>query len=706
MDLSATIHLLGDILGEVISEIESPAIFGIEERVRLLAKARRNGDASAAGQLQSTVAALSPDEARAVASAFTVYFDLVNLAEEEHRVATLRKREAESSDDSPVAESIEEAVASLRKCGVTAQQMAGLLARLQIELVLTAHPTEAKRRTILSKLQRIAAYIHTLNTAGHAPRERRAARGGLHGEITSIWLTERTRTARPSVTDEVRTGLFYVDEIFWEVLPRIYTDLDDALARHYPGQAMEHPWLTLASWIGGDRDGNPNVTSDVTAETLRLHRGLAIEHFRRDLGDLSRQLSVSGRRVPPSAALQAWLNRWNPLPPHAAYLENRYPDEPYRLALSLLAAELADASRDDMKAHLLSSEAHAARVALADFTSPLALIAQVLPAAITGGWLRTLQRQLAIFELHAARLDIREDSTRLNAAMAELLRALNVAPDFEHKDAAERLGILSEMLSQSRPELAEHAGVTVLTAATWSLFELIGRARCVYGEALLGPFIISMAHDAADVLAVLLLARWTGCSGGLQIAPLFETRHDLQRAPQVLADLFAVEAYREHLTASGNRQMVMIGYSDSNKDSGYLAANWALYQAQEEIARVCDSHGIEFTLFHGRGGTIARGGGPANRAVRAQPPDTVRGRFRVTEQGEIIAARYSNHELAHRHLEQLVNAVLLSSAPEPASGAGAAPGAAPFTVGAPARLAVCHVGPGREFVACLPETRV
>jgi phosphoenolpyruvate carboxylase len=225
--------------------------------------------------------------------------------------------------------------------------------------------------------------------------------------------------------------------------------------------------------------------------------------------------------------------------------------------------------------------------------------------------------------------------------------------------------MLIDLLSRPAPELATHAGVTAATAATWSLFELISRARCVYGPQLLGPFVISMTHDAADVLTVLLLATWTGCRGGLQITPLFETLADLDAAPQVLTDLFEVDAYREHLRESGNEQIVMVGYSDSNKDSGYLTANWALYQAQEQIARTCDQFGVRLTLFHGRGGTVARGGGPTNRAIRAQPPGTVRGHFRLTEQGEIIAARYSNRDLAYRHLEQLVNAVLLASAPEP-----------------------------------------
>jgi phosphoenolpyruvate carboxylase len=668
--LSAAIHLLGDILGHVISDLEPPGVFEVEEQIRVLAKGRRAGDQETARRLRSIVSGLPEGVARAVASAFTVYFDLVNLAEDEHRVATLRRHEGGGAGQAaPRGESIAEAIATLKERGVTGAQAAELVKGLDVELVLTAHPTEARRRTMLSKLQRIASQVQLLNRPDALPRELAAARRAIYAEVAGLWLTERDRAVSPSVTDEVRSGLFFVEEVFWDVVPQIYADLDGALARYYPGVKVEHPWLRLASWIGGDRDGNPKVTAEVTAETLRLHRGLAVEHLRRDLGELSRRLSFSGRRVPPVPELQEWLASRHPLPEHVAYLEERYPTEPYRVALALLTAELAEASRDDMAAHLLSSVPHVARLTLETVEAPLEEVARSLPPEVASDELETVRRQVQIFGLHAARLDIREDSGRVRSAVGEILRALDFMPDFERSDGAARCAMLVDLLARPAPDLARHAGVTAGTAATWSLFELIGRARCVYGPELLGPFVISMAHDAADVLSVLLLARWTGCADGLQIVPLFETYDDLEAAPRVLGELFSVESYREHLRGSGDGQMVMIGYSDSNKENGYLAANWALYQAQEEITRVCDEHGIRLTLFHGRGGTVARGGGPANRAVRAQPPGTVRGRFRLTEQGEIIAARYLNRDLAHRHLEQLASAVLLSSSPVPLEGA-------------------------------------
>jgi phosphoenolpyruvate carboxylase len=672
MDISTSIHLLGDLLGRVLSEQESPAVFTVEERIRLAAKARRAGDedsAWSAGQsLSDEVATLPLETARAIASAFALYFDMVNLAEDAQRVRALRQEEAKN-DPEPVEDSIEDAIAILYTRGVTSSQMAAMLNDLSIELVLTAHPTEAKRRTILSKIQRIAQILIELDRQDLLPRERQSCHEALYAEITAFWLTARTRTTRPAVTDEVRTTLYMIDEVFWQVLPRIYADLDAALARYYPDVHIHRPWLRLASWIGGDRDGNPNVTTEVTAETLRLHRGLAVEKHRAALQDLARRLSLSTPRVPPPADLLAWFESRRPLPDHVAYLEARYANEPYRLALSLLADDLAQASRDDMTARLLSYAPHQALIQLEDLIQPVEIIRAAIPSPVANDALRTVYRQLQIFGLQAVRLDIREDSARINAALSETLRALDIEQAFDCADVSCRLGLLTKLLSDPIPDFSPHPGITRTAAETWALFQLLARARQLYGADLLGPFIISMTHCAPDMLAVLLMSRWCGCSDCMSIVPLFETIADLENAPQVLDELFKLEVYRAHLATCGDQQTVMIGYSDSNKDGGYLTANWALYQAQEVIAAVCRQHSVKLTLFHGRGGTVARGGGPANRAIRAQPPGTLDGRFRLTEQGEIITLRYANPALAHRHLEQIAHAVLLASAPPEASGA-------------------------------------
>lgn len=661
MDLSTTINLLGNLLGEVLSAQESPALLTIEERIRALAKARRSGETHAPGALSAEVSALTLDSARGIASAFALYFDLVNLAEEGQRVRALRQRERDLHP-APPGDSVAETIAQLKAQGVSPRQMQDLLDQLQIELVLTAHPTEAKRRTILSKIQRISGHLRALN-AEPLPREQAAHLAALRAEITALWLTDRNRTARPAVTDEVRIGLYFVDEIFWEALPRLYADLEAALAEHYPKLTAPTRWLILASWIGGDRDGNPNVTAAVTAETLRLHRGLAVEQHRRALQDLARRLSLSHHRAPPQSALLNWLESRRPLPAHVAFLEKRYSAEPYRLALSLLAADLEAASQDKMTERLLSSEPHTARAKPEAFVTPLALIAHSIPPELAEDRLKVVRRQFEVFGLHAARLDVREDSGRLASALGELLRALKIDLAFEEGEDATRTATLRRLLAEPAPALAPHPGVTSATAETWALFQLLARAQSVYGRELLGPFIISMTRGPADVLTVLLLARWAGCAEGLSIVPLFETLDDLDAAPRILSELFALEDYRQHLATCQDEQMVMIGYSDSNKDGGYLSANWALYQAQENIARVCREQGLRLTLFHGRGGTVARGGGPAHRAIRAQPIGTVAGRFRITEQGETIASRYADPALAHRHLEQIVSAVLLASVP-------------------------------------------
>ena len=677
MELSAAIHILGDILGEVISELESPELFAIEERIRLAAKDRRAGDAEAAKQLEGQVESLNSEQARGVSAAFTTYFELVNLAEEHYRVEKLRER---ILSPKPLGESVVDAIALLKKDGVNSEQMQALLDELSIELVLTAHPTEARRRTVVSKLQRLANLLDQYSEDQISEHEKSEIRSSIHAEVASLWLTDSHRTERPAVTDEVRTGLQFVESVFWDTLPEIYDDLHDALASHYPEVVPPSNWLHLASWMGGDRDGNPNVDHKITAETLRLHRGLAVESHRRTFQDLARRLSISSRRLPPQPELTAWIESRGQLPERVAYIQKRYPAEPYRLVLSLLAAELASASQDKMTARLLAVDLEYAstedantrpqepksdqtRMKLRDLLEPLDLILASLPASIAQDEIQKVRYQLQIFGLHSMRLDIREESSRYNSALGETLRALNITPNFDELQDEARLALLTKMLSSSLPELAEHPGVTAATAETWALFQFIKRVRDIYGAELLGPVVISMCRSASDILSVLLLARWVGCDDNLQIVPLFETIEDLQVASSILENLITLETYREHLAGCGNAQMVMIGYSDSNKDGGYVMANWALYQGQENITKVAQKHNITLTIFHGRGGTIARGGGPANRAIRAQPAGSINGRFRLTEQGETIASRYSNPELAHRHLEQIVHAVLVASSP-------------------------------------------
>ena len=365
MELSETIHLLGDLLGEVMIAQELRKLFDQEERIRALAKARRADDEreAAAGDhaLHQAVAELDLEVARGIASAFALYFDLVNIAEDNFRVNELR-REALKNAPAPVHDSIEEAVKLLKESGLSRAEMASLLAHLQIELVLTAHPTETRRRTILSKIHRISDALQAISFTSLLPREVEQYRAVLREETTTLWLTDRSRTAQMTPTDEVRTALYFVGQIFWDALPMAYALLDNALDKYYPGLKTDHPWLRLASWMGGDRDGNPHVTHEVTAETLHLHRGLAIENHRQIIQDLARRLSLTSNRVRLPGTLEAWLNSRPALPAHAAQIAKRYPNEPFRLVLSLLAADLAEASQDDMKSRLLSAETHEARI--------------------------------------------------------------------------------------------------------------------------------------------------------------------------------------------------------------------------------------------------------------------------------------------------------------------------------------------------------
>ncbi len=628
----------------------------MEEQLRTVAD--EEGDLA----LEQRIRDLDLHQAYLMTRAYTLYFDLLNAAEDNYRVNSLH-REALENAPLPVHDTIEEAIDMLKARGMDAHQMAALVSRLQIEMVLTAHPTEIKRRTVLGAIQRIASILRTLSFTELSPREMERYRQDLRAQIAELWLTERARTTKPSVTDEVRTVLFYVSGVFWDAIPRIYELLEKALARNYPDVKVKQDWLRLGSWVGGDRDGNPNVTSDVTARALALHRGTAIKKHRQNLHELSHHLSMSARSVPPAHELVNWLERQQPYPPRQENVAERYPNEPYRLSLSLLTSKLDRAIAEDMQMWLLSDLPHEFAMMCADLAKPLEFVHASIPRLVAEDELKTLRRQVRVFGLYGARMDLREHSDQLTKALAEVLRALDIQQDYEGLQPDARQDLLVRLLSEPSPALAGHPGVSPQAAETWSVFRLRDRAHAVYGPNLLGPFVISMTHSASDVLGVLLMARWSGCDRGLQVVPLFETIEDLNAAAETMDVLFNLDVYRQHLETCPDGQMIMIGYSDSNKDGGFLRAAWGLYTAQERVAEVCKRHGIPFTLFHGRGGTTARGGGPVNKTILAEPGGIVNGHFRQTEQGEILSSRYLTDDLARRHLEQVVNAVLLASAP-------------------------------------------
>jgi len=677
--LSGDIHLLGDQLGRVIRRQAGVPIFELVERIRALAKARRveREDRQASEKidhrLDQLVAEMSLDDDEQVARSFTLYFELVNLAEEQHRVRILRDREREAYPR-PRRESIAAAIEQLRLMGVDEFEMKDLLDRLHIELVFTAHPTQAKRRTVLSKLRRIARALTDIDVRDLTPSEWDEIRTQLTAEVTLLWVTDRSRSDKPRVTDEVRTGLYYVDITIWEVLPQIYAEMARALAQHYPGLTPPPRFLTFGSWIGGDRDGNPNVTAEVTAETLRLHRGLAVEKHRVEVRRLDRALSVSERLVNISPDLFESLAAAETDSTHVEYLKKRYPNEPYRLRAAILSADLKDASAGDMVGRLFGKSNPPLRLrSMSDLMEPLDLIDRTLRQenlqAIADAGLNKVRYQAQVFGLHVARLDIRQYSEFNTAVISELLHKLGRVERFAEMDGPARAEVLSQQLQEPIPDLSQIEDLSDEAQETLALFQILYRAFDFYGAELLGPYIVSMTHGPEDILAPLLLAFWHKLCltdderEGMSFVPLFETRQDMRDAPEVMTALFEHPAYKPHLERLNKQQTIMIGYSDSNKDAGYLAANWELYQTQESLAATCRAYGVTMTLFHGRGGTIARGGGPANRAILAQPPGSVGGRIRVTEQGEVIDERYGHPDVGRRHLEQVVNAVLRASAP-------------------------------------------
>jgi phosphoenolpyruvate carboxylase len=674
--LSDDIHLLGDILGRVIRRQSGVDIFELEERVRALTKARRIDvdDPAIDVAIDRLIKSLDVTDAELVARAFTVYFELINLAEEQHRVRVIRQRERESHPR-PLEESVAAAVDTLHQMGLDDFEMARLLERLHVELVFTAHPTQAKRRTVLSKLRRIAHALSELDVRDLLPAERRDILTHITAEITTMWLTDRSRTDHMAVTDEVRTGLYYLDTTIWDVVPLIYAELTRALQEQYPSLELPDRFLTFGSWIGGDRDGNPNVTADITAETLRLHRGMAVERHRAIARQLNRSLSISDELATISPDLLDALASAGSFSEHVNYLKQRYPSEPYRIWAAILGDELAEASAGDMVSRLKGLSNPPLRLRqMVHLLKPLDLIDKTLRESgmddIAISELAEMRYQARVFGLHVARLDLRQYSDVHTAVIDEVLTKLEMRDDFAKLDGDGRTGVLSQLVDEPIPDLGQLNKLSEESEEVLALFRILHRAIDFYGPELIGPYIVSMTHGPEDVLAVLLLARWHGFClqkngelEGLTITPLFETREDLQAAPEVMADLFEHPAYALHLERLGNQQTIMIGYSDSNKDAGYVAANWELYQAQETLAETCRRYEVAMTLFHGRGGTIARGGGPANRAILAQPPGSVDGRVRITEQGEVIDERYGNPAVARRHLEQVIHAVMMASLP-------------------------------------------
>ncbi len=666
--LSEQIHHLGDLLGETLIEQEGRGLFERVEEVRHLAKAHRAGDAAAGARLLARIESLPLPEARGVVKAFAAYFQLVNLAEEEERVRILRRRARESQErGEPMGETMAAAVKRLREEGLSAAEMQALVSRLLVMPVFTAHPTEAKRRTVLTKLSRIADALRFLDFGTPTPEEAATTFDLVREEVVSLWQTEETRSYRPGVLDEVINGLYYFESTLFDLAPVLVRRLGRALQHEYPGHAFTvGPFLRFGSWIGGDRDGNPYVTAGVTEGTLREHQGLALRLYQRAM-DRMRGLLSTAESFGVSDALRASLDAdFSLFPDEARRAADRYPRQVHRQKLALVYRKLGatlEASgrpwRPDYRPAPGIYETPAA------FVADLAVVQESLLAhrgeRLARGRLQTLREQAELFGFHLATLDLRQHSDVHARALGEMLGRYGLGDDYVDWPEERKAALLTRELGTTRPLSPAEPDFSEETNEALAAFRVARRAHDRLGPAAVDAFIVSMTRGPSDVLAPLLLAQDARCADRLDIVPLFETVKDLHEAPGVMERLFENPAYARHLQRRRGEQPVMIGYSDSNKDGGYVTANWELHRAQRALAEACRRHGVSLLLFHGRGGSVGRGGGPTNRAILAQAPESVGGRFKLTEQGEAITNRYSSRDLAERHLEQLVHAVLVTS---------------------------------------------
>ena len=616
------------------------------------------------------------DTLTAVLRTLTAYFHLVNKAEQIEIVRVNRERERAATPEAPRAESLAAAVAELRADGRTLAETLALVGRLDIQPTFTAHPTEARRRTMLLHQDAAAALVDRIAGGDLTPAERDDAQAAALARLRLLLATDEVRPGPVTVRDEVRHGLYFMATSVWDVVPRLHRDLRRAVAEAYPDQdvpARFPPVLRYRSWIGGDRDGNPNVTPDVTAWTLRAHREDALRLHRRALGELRLLLSVSDQQVDLSGlAADVQADRDAVALPERRWRQNAH--EPVRLKLLQMEARLdaligALPPGDSGQAR---SDAPAPRYDAAAFRADLDAVADALRDAGLGaladdGPLADARARADAFGFHLAALDLRQHSRVHEAAVADLLRAAGIA-GYAALDEAARLDVLTAQLDDPRPLVRDWQTLGDDARRVLGALDVARRAIEAEPESI-GSYIVSMTDSVSDVLEVLLLAKETGLwrqdadgtvHSPIDAVPLLETISDLEAGEALLGRLFATPVYARHLAARGGLQEVMLGYSDSNKDGGYWQANWSLHKAQASVARACAAAGVELRLFHGRGGTVGRGGGRAGQAIRAMPPGAQSGRIRFTEQGEVISFRYALAGIARRHVEQIVHAQLLA----------------------------------------------
>ena len=612
---------------------------------------------------QAALSGCTPGTLGRALQAQGIWFQLLSIAEQNAAMRRLREEERRAGGALPG--SFDAVIQAAAASGVTPEAMADRLASLRIRPVITAHPTEARRVTILEKLREIYLLLLDLENSRWTPRERARITRRIRDQVELIWLTGDLRLEKSTVEQEIQWGLYFFQETLFEVVPNIVAALEDALAQAYPGQPIDPgPLLQMGSWIGGDRDGNPTVTAEVTRAALLANAQASLAWYRTKLTALLRQLSIAAAFLPGTPLFRTAVDGALAASPAGRLIAARNPGEPFRQFVAIMLA------RAEGPAARLAGDAAPASYASADeLTADLITLERGLQESgcgtLAADLVRRLRRAVEIFRFSTVRLDLRQNTTRLNQTLRGLWAAAHGdAPAPDPASAAWKQWILSALETPrragQRPPLEPGAEELV------ELFRLVRDTQSTLDREAFGGFILSMTHSAADVLGAYLVAKEAGLfldSAGVElctlpIVPLFETISDLRAAPGIMRELLDVPMVRRSIRRQGNTQDVMIGYSDSNKDGGYFSANWELAKVQAKLTALGESAGVQIAFFHGRGGSVSRGGAPTQRAIAAQPAGSIRGRFRITEQGEVVSFKYANRGTASHQLELLASSVL------------------------------------------------
>ena len=647
--LREDVKRLGALVGEILAEQVSPGFLDDVETLRIASIRRREAGAPLE-DVAERLRGLPLDRAELLVRAFASYFQAVNLAERVHRIR--RRRDYQRLGESPQPGGLEDSLRKLRDEGVPAEAVLALLPRLRVEPVFTAHPTEAVRRALLEKESEVVRCLVEDIDRNLTPQERRADIERMRLALTASWQTDETPPEKPTVADEFEHVAYYLSDVLYRVLPVFHETFLDALHAVYDISPDElPPLLGFGSWVGGDMDGNPNVGAHTIAATLSSQRAIVLGRYRRELEKLADLLSQTEGRVGIAEDMIARADDYARRFPDAAdAIKARHADMPYRRFLTLVAARIEATAGDEEGGYASPDDL------LADLRLVEASLQQHRGDHAGGFAVRRLLRRVQAFGFHLATLDLRQESSQHDIALAAVLDD-ETYPDRDWQDRAQRLRELLGGKSKAGNPAADDARPVL------DVFRTVADSLPRYGARAIGPYIVSMSRSAADALAVLALAKLGGCVDGngavpLDVAPLFETVDDLDNAADTLRSLFADTVYRAHLRSRGDRQVVMLGYSDSAKDGGLVASRWALQQTQVALTALAAEAGVRIAFFHGRGGSLSRGGGKTGRAVIAAPRGSVDGYLRLTEQGEVIHRKYGIRAIALRNLEQATGAVL------------------------------------------------